>query len=318
MTQTEQSYPQHVTDILNRMPSVRGRVSANVVLADVTWFGVGGPADVVFKPEDAEDLAYFLANKPTDIPAYVVGVGSNLLVRDGGIRGVVIRLGRAFTEITVDGDIITAGAAALDTSVARVAQQAGLEGMEFLCGIPGTIGGAMVMNAGAYGSEVKDILVRAEILSPDGTLHHLTADELKMGYRTGNVPGDWVVVRLVLRGKPGSKEQIANRMDAIRTSRAESQPLKTRTGGSTFRNPPGESAWKLIDLAGCRGLTRGGAQVSEKHCNFLINTGTATAADIEELGEEVRRRVKETTGIDLHWEIRRMGVPASDAKDTMS
>jgi len=299
--------PARIQDMLDRLPDVRGRMTINVDLSDITWFGVGGPADIMFKPEDVDDLAHFLANKPKDIPAYVLGVGSNLLVRDGGIRGVVLRLGKTFAEVTVDGDQIICGAGALDTSVARVAQQSGLEGLEFLCGIPGTIGGAMIMNAGAYGREIKDILVKAEILAPDGTLHEMLPENLGMSYRHSDIPGDWIVTKIVVKGKPGNKEKIQDRMDEIRMSRAESQPLKTRTGGSTFRNPPEESAWKLIDLAGCRGLSRGGAQVSEKHCNFLINTGGATAADIEWLGEEVRRRVLEKTGVDLKWEIRRMG-----------
>jgi len=295
--------------ILDRLPKVRGRLSTNVSLADVTWFGVGGPADVVFKPADVDDLASFLANKPEDIPIYVLGVGSNILVRDGGIRGVVIRLGKAFTEVTASENLITCGAAALDASAARTAQNASLTGLEFLSGIPGTIGGAVMMNAGAYGHEVRDFLVWAEIMSPSGFQFRFTAKDLGMNYRHTDIPGDWIVTKIILRGEPGDKSLITKRIEEIRASRTDSQPIRTRTGGSTFRNPPENSAWQLVEQAGCRGLKRGGAMVSEKHCNFLINTGDATAADIEELGEDVRRRVKETSGISLQWEIRRIGDP---------
>ncbi len=291
------------------LPPVRGRLTYDAPLAAVTWFGVGGPADVLFKPADLADLADFLAAKPDDLPVTVLGVGSNLLVRDGGIRGVVVRLGRAFAEVTAEGDRVRAGGAALDASAAKVAQRAGLTGLEFLSGIPGTVGGAVVMNAGAYGREIRDALVYATLLDPSGFRHRLTADDLGLTYRRSEIPEGWIVVEALFQGAPGEAAEIAAKMDAIRAAREESQPLRTRTGGSTFANPPGAKAWELVDAAGCRGLRVGGAMVSEKHCNFLVNVGGATAADIETLGEEVRRRVRAASGVDLHWEIRRVGEP---------
>lgn len=291
------------------LPPVRGRLTYDAPLAAVTWFGVGGPADVLFKPADMADLADFLAAKPDDLPVTVLGVGSNLLVRDGGIRGVVVRLGRAFAEVTAEGDRVRAGGAALDASAAKVAQRAGLTGLEFLSGIPGTVGGAVVMNAGAYGREIRDALVYATLLDPSGFRHRLTADDLGLAYRRSEIPEGWIVVEALFQGAPGEAAGIAAKMDAIRAAREESQPLRTRTGGSTFANPPGGKAWELVDAAGCRGLRVGGAMVSEKHCNFLVNVGGATAADIETLGEEVRRRVRAVSGVDLHWEIRRVGEP---------
>lgn len=291
------------------LPPVRGRLTYDAPLAAVTWFGVGGPADVLFKPADLADLADFLAAKPDDLPVTVLGVGSNLLVRDGGIRGVVVRLGRAFAEVTAEGERVRAGGAALDASAAKVAQRAGLTGLEFLSGIPGTVGGAVVMNAGAYGREIKDALVYATLLDPSGFRHRLTADDLGLAYRRSEIPEGWIVVEALFQGAPGEAAGIAAKMDAIRAAREESQPLRTRTGGSTFANPPGAKAWELVDAAGCRGLRVGGAMVSEKHCNFLVNVGGATAADIETLGEEVRRRVRAASGVDLHWEIRRVGEP---------
>ena len=302
-----QAFPSH---LIERLPAVRGRDTENAPLDRVTWFRVGGPAEVMFRPEDMEDLAAFLAGKPADVPVTVLGVGSNLLVRDGGVPGVVIRLGRGFAEIRTDETAIVAGASALDLNVSLAAKAAGITGFEFLSGVPGTVGGALRMNAGAYGREMKDVVERVVALDPEGDLHRLGPEDLGFGYRHCSVPSDWIFVEAHMRGRAGDTADITKRMAQIRDARESSQPLRTPTGGSTFANPPGESAWKLIDRAGCRGLTRGGAMVSEKHCNFLINTGEATAADLEGLGEEIRRRVREVTGITLEWEIRRIGVPA--------
>lgn len=295
--------------LMDRLPRVRGRLSENASLASITWFGVGGPAEVLFKPADAEDLADFLRAKPKDVPLTVIGVGSNLLVRDGGIPGVVVRLGREFAKIAVNLADLVCGAGALDGNVARAAQEAGVTGLEFLSGVPGTIGGALRMNAGAYGAEMKNVVVGAVALDADGNRHDLSADDLGFSYRTSIVPQDWIFVEAHLRGHAGQAADIQARMDDIKSSREESQPLRTKTGGSTFKNPEGLKAWKLIDDAGCRGLSVGGARVSEKHCNFLINEGGATAEDLETLGEDVRRRVKANSGIELEWEIRRIGVP---------
>ncbi|MGE5514923.1 MAG: UDP-N-acetylmuramate dehydrogenase [Bacteroidota bacterium] len=294
------------------LPAVRGRISRDAPLGGLTWFRVGGPADVLFRPADAEDLAQFLAALPREIPVTIIGVGSNLLVRDGGVRGVVIRMAGPFAAITVDGNTVTAGAAALDLTVAMTALETGVAGLEFLSGVPGTIGGALRMNAGAFGGEMKDVTVAAEAVDRAGTLHSLTLAEMDLGYRHCGAPEDFIFTRAVLQGHAGDKDVIANRMAEIRSAREASQPMRTRTGGSTFANPDGAKAWELIDKAGCRGLKMGGAQVSEKHCNFLINTGDASAADIENLGEEVRRRVLETSGIELRWEIRRIGVRSEE------
>lgn len=293
--------------LIDRLPAVRGRYSENVALAPITWFRVGGPAEVVFRPVDAEDLAAFLATKPADVPVTVLGVGSNLLVRDGGVTGVVIRLGRGFASIAAEGERIVTGAGALDLNVAVVARDAGLAGLEFLSGIPGTIGGALRMNAGAYGTEIADVLVEAQAVAGDGTVHRVAVSDLQMTYRHCGAPADWIFTGAALRGRPDAPLTIARRMEEIRTARETSQPIRARTGGSTFANPEGAKAWQLIDRAGCRGLRRGGAMVSEQHCNFLINTGTASAADLEELGEEVRRRVLDATGVALSWEIHRVG-----------
>jgi UDP-N-acetylmuramate dehydrogenase len=306
----------HQPHLIDRLPDVRGRLTADAPLANVTWFRVGGPAEVLFKPADAADLANFLAGCPADVPVTVIGVASNLLVRDGGVPGVVIRLGRAFADISVNGSEITAGAAALDLNVANAARDADIAGLEFLSGIPGTIGGALRMNGGAYGRELSDVIVSATAIDRAGREHALTKEDLGLSYRHSDVPEDWIFTSAILRGHPGDHAEISHRMHEIATSRAESQPVRARTGGSTFANPPGEKAWALIDRAGCRGLIIGGAQVSEKHCNFLINLGAATADDLESLGEEVRRRVHETSGIDLRWEIRRIGVPAIGAAAT--
>lgn len=296
--------------LIDRLPAVRGRLTENAPLSQVTWFRVGGPADVLYKPADRDDLAAFLAGCPEDVPITIIGVASNLLVRDGGVRGIVIRLGRDFAGIEAAGDTIVAGAAALDVNVARVAQQAGLAGIEFLVGIPGTIGGALRMNAGAYGREVKDSLRQATALDRRGKLHTLTLAELGLAYRHSDVPADWIFTGAVFEAVPGDRDAIAARMKEITDARGSTQPIRSRTGGSTFANPEGHKAWQLVDAAGCRGLRVGGAQVSEQHCNFLLNTGDATAADIEGLGEEVRRRVRDASGIDLRWEIKRIGEAA--------
>ncbi|WP_135080221.1 UDP-N-acetylmuramate dehydrogenase [Terasakiella sp. SH-1] len=294
--------------LLDKLPAVRGRISANAPLDKITWFRVGGPAEVMFRPEDAHDLAYFITNKPADVPLTFIGVGSNLLVRDGGIPGVVVRLGRNFAEITVQGDMVIAGAGALDGNVAKVAHDNSLGGLEFLSGIPGTIGGALRMNAGAYGREMKDVLIDTTVISPEGEVQTLTLDELGYGYRHCDLGSDWTFLSARLKGTPVDQETIATEMQKIQNARGDSQPIRSRTGGSTFANPEGHKAWQLIDAAGCRGLKRGGAQVSEQHCNFLLNTGDATAADLEGLGEEVRQRVKETSGVELRWEIKRIGL----------
>ena len=295
--------------LMARLPAVRGRYSQNAALSRVTWFGVGGPAEVMFRPADADDLAHFLSEKPADVPVFVLGVGSNLLVRDGGIAGVVIRLGQGFTDIVVDGAEVRSGAGALDGNVALIAADAGVEGLEFLSGIPGTIGGALRMNAGAYGVETKDVLVRAEAVDGHGRKLSLTAADLGHSYRHSTAPEDWIFTAAVFRGRTGDRTAAARRISEIQAQREATQPIRARTGGSTFKNPPGHKAWELIDKAGCRGLKRGGAMVSDKHCNFLINTGEASAADLEALGEDVRRRVRETSGVELEWEIKRIGRP---------
>jgi UDP-N-acetylmuramate dehydrogenase len=302
--------------LIDRLPPVRGRLTENAPLAPVTWFRVGGPAEVMFRPLDVDDLAGFLARKPADVPVTVIGVASNLLVRDGGIEGVVIRLGRGFTAVEIVGTNVEAGAAALDLNVALAARDARLGGLEFLSGVPGTIGGALRMNAGAYGSEIKDVLLSAVALDLAGSRHTLTPAQMQLSYRHSGVPEDWIFVSAMLAGVVAESDAIRRRMAEIQTEREASQPIRARTGGSTFANPPGHKAWELIDRAGCRGLARGGAMVSEKHTNFLINTGTASAADIEGLGEEVRRRVFEQFGVSLEWEIRRVGRPAVGLRET--
>ncbi len=299
--------------LVRRLPPVRGRLSANAPIGPLTWFRVGGPAEVLFRPADEHDLAAFLGALPPDVPVTVIGVGSNLLVRDGGISGVVIRLGRGFVEITPGNDEVAIGAGALDLNVALTAAEAGIAGLEFLSGIPGTIGGGFQTNAGAYGSEFKDVLISADAVDRKGTIHRISVVELGFSYRHSAAPPDWIFTSAIFRGHRGDRTAIAERMAEIHGAREASQPIRARTGGSTFANPPGHQAWRLIDEAGCRGLTRGGAMVSEKHTNFLINTGDATAADVEGLGEEVRRRVQERFGILLNWEIRRIGRRLADA-----
>jgi len=293
--------------LIDSLPPVRGRLRADAPLDRVTWFRVGGPAEVLFTPADADDLCALLAGLPAGVPVTVLGVCSNVLIRDGGIDGVVIRLGRAFAFIEAEGDRVRAGGAALDVNVARVAGDAGIAGLEFLSGVPGTIGGAVRMNAGAYGREMRDIVESIEAVDFSGARHTLAAADLGFAYRHSALPEDWICTAACLRGEPGDMSEIARRMARISAEREATQPIRTRTGGSTFANPPGDKAWALIDRAGCRGLRLGGATVSEKHCNFLVNDGDATAADIEALGEEVRRRVHDATGVTLEWEIRRLG-----------
>jgi UDP-N-acetylmuramate dehydrogenase len=294
-------------DLNNLLPLVRGRVRENVDLSKITWFQVGGPADAVFKPEDDEDLSAFLKNLPADIPVFVLGVGSNILVRDGGFRGVVIRLGRHFAKMSVDGTKIKVGAGALDGNVARFAADAGLEGAEFLSGIPGSIGGALRMNAGAYGADMSEILISAIAYDRAGVRYELSKEDMGLSYRHTDVPEDWIFVEATLQLETGDKGEILGRMADISRNREESQPIRSRTGGSTFANPSGHKAWELIDSIGGRGLTIGDAMVSDKHCNFLINKGSAKAKDIEAVGEEVRRRVFEKHDVLLRWEIVRLG-----------
>ncbi len=291
------------------MPDLRGRMLANQPLAPLTWFRVGGPAEVLFTPADEDDLACFLGKLPADVPVYALGVGSNMIVRDGGLGGVAIRLSpKGFGQITVSGHQVTAGAAALDKRVAEAAAAANVGGLEFYSGIPGTIGGAITMNAGANGAETTDVLVSARGVMRDGTIRTVSHADLAFEYRKSHPPEGFIFIEALFAGRPDAPEVIRERMLAVQHHRETAQPIREKTGGSTFKNPPGHSAWKLIDAAGCRGLKMGGAQVSEMHCNFLINTGDATAADIEALGEEVRKRVKAHSGVDLHWEIRRIGV----------
>jgi len=302
------SFPDIVADLKARMPELRGRLLANQSLAELTWFRVGGPAQVFYIPEDENGLAYFLRNLPTEIPVYVIGAGSNLIVRDGGVPGVIIRLGRGFNEVKIeDGQRIRAGAKMLDVKVAREAQKAGIAGLAFYSGIPGSIGGALRMNGGAYGGETKDVLIEARGVDRAGKPQIYTNVEMEFSYRHCGVSEDVVFTSALFRGRAGDPAAIATEMAEIKVKREESQP-RNRTGGSTFKNPPGKSAWKLVDEAGCRGLTIGGAQVSPLHSNFLISSDSARAADIEMLGETVRERVKAHSGIELEWEIKRIGI----------
>jgi UDP-N-acetylmuramate dehydrogenase len=302
------SFPDISADLRGGMPKLRGRLLANQSLAELTWFRVGGPAQVLFMPDDEDDLAYFFANLPSDIPVTVVGLGSNLIVRDGGVAGVVIRLGRGFGDVSVEGVNLRAGAAVPDVKVARAAQEAGLSGLSFLRGIPGSVGGALRMNGGAYGREIKDALVEARAVDRSGKVYCLSNADMGFSYRHSGVPDDYVFTQALFGAAPGDRAVIAAEMDKITEAREATQPVKSRTGGSTFKNPPVQKAWQLIDAAGCRGLRVGDAQVSEMHCNFLINLGKATAADIEALGETVRQRVNESSGVALEWEIKRIGV----------
>lgn len=305
------------------LPPVRGRYSENAPLGQVGWFRAGGTAEVLFKPADREDLIEFLQACPAHIPVTTLGVLSNTIVRDAGVPGVVIRLGREFTEIEQDGDQISVGAAALDMNVALKTAEMGLAGLEFLSGIPGSIGGALRMNAGAYGTETKDVLVQATYVDRAGVITHATAEEMGMSYRHSDAPYDAIFLEAIFKGEQGNQESIEARIAEIKARRAETQPIKSRTGGSTFANPTeaeleeagiasGTKVWQLIDSVGGRGLMIGGAQMSELHCNFMINTGEASAQDLENLGEEIRKRVYETHGIALRWEIRRIGMPSRE------
>ncbi len=291
------------------LPTVRGTYTERAPLKDLVWFRAGGPAEILFRPADPDDLCAFLAARPAGIPVTVIGVGSNLLVRDGGIPGVVVRLPASFGCIAAEGVRLRVGAAALDASVARAAADAGIGGLEFLRGIPGTIGGALRMNAGCYGREIADVFVEASAIDTKGRRIVIGPAEMGFAYRKSAAPDDLVFVEAVLQGASDEAQAIRARMNALVGERESSQPVRAKTGGSTFKNPQDRKAWQLIDQAGCRGLVRGGAQVSEKHCNFLINTGDASAGDIESLGEEVRARVLEKFGIELDWEIKRVGVP---------
>jgi UDP-N-acetylmuramate dehydrogenase len=290
------------------IPATRGRLMERASLAPLTWFRVGGPAEFLLRPADVDDLCTFLRELPLEMPVTVIGAASNLIVRDGGINGVVIKLARGFGDVVVEEDGVIAGAAALDVTVSEYAAEAGLAGLEFLSGIPGTIGGAVAMNAGAYGGDMAGVLDWVEIVTRAGELLRVPAGELGLSYRHANLPHDAVVVRARLRARPGEAAMIGARMGEIKSKRESSQPVRARTGGSTFANPDGQKAWELIDAAGCRGLTIGRAQVSELHCNFLLNLGEATAAELEGLGEEVKRRVAQHAGVELRWEIKRIGV----------
>ena len=305
------SFPDLVGALRSKIPALRGRLLANQSLAELTWFRVGGPAQVLFMPEDEEDLCRLLAELPGEVPVTAIGLGSNLIVRDGGISGVVVRLGRGFNDVAVEGLRIRAGAAVPDVKVARTAQEASIAGLAFLRGIPGSIGGALRMNGGAYGGETKDVLIEARGVDRRGVARVYGNADLGFSYRHCGVSDDVIFTQALFQGVPGDAAAIAVEMSKITESRESTQPVKSRTGGSTFKNPPGHKAWQLIDAAGCRGLRLGGAQVSQMHTNFLINLGDATAADIEKLGETVRERVKQNSGVDLEWEIRRIGVAAN-------
>jgi UDP-N-acetylmuramate dehydrogenase len=304
----------HAPTLLRSLPPLRGRAQENAPLAPFTWFRAGGPAEVLIRPADADDLAQFLHALPPDIPVHAIGACSNLIIRDGGLPGITVKLARGFSSISTESNGVIAGAAALDVTVSEHVAAASLTGLEFLSGIPGTIGGAVAMNAGAYGGETAEVLDWAEIVTRSGEFRRLSAAELAFAYRSSALPHGAIITRARLRATTGAPATIAARMAEIRASREASQPIRARTGGSTFRNPPAMKAWELIDAAGCRGLIRGGAIVSEKHCNFLINARNATAADIEGLGEEVRRRVSAASGVNLEWEIKRIGVPGMRAE----
>jgi UDP-N-acetylmuramate dehydrogenase len=298
-----------VPSLKSSLPQLRGRLLAHEPLSSLTWFRVGGSAQALFMPEDENDLAYLLANIPRDTPVTVIGLGSNLIVRDGGVAGIVVRLGRGFSETKIEvGNRVRSGTAVPDLRVAKAAQEAGIARLAFYRGIPGAIGGALRMNGGAYGRETRDVLIEARGVDRAGNISTYTNAEMGFSYRHCGVTDDVIFTQALFEGAPGDPAAIAAEMDEITSRRETTQPVKSRTGGSTFKNPPGHKAWQLIDAAGCRGLIVGGAQVSELHCNFLINLGNATAADIENLGEEVRRRVKDNSGVTLEWEIKRIGV----------
>lgn len=302
------TFPDLLPQLQAAAPKLRGRLLANEPLAPITWFRVGGPAQILFTPADEDDLAYFLASVP-DHPVTVIGLGSNLIVRDGGVPGIVIRMARGFADVTIEEETkIRAGVAVPDVKVARAAADASLAGLAFYRGVPGAIGGALRMNAGAYGGETKDVLIRAKAVSRAGEKVTFSNADMGYSYRHCSVPDEYIFTEALFQAKPGNKDEISAEMESITERREATQPIKSRTGGSTFKNPEGHKSWQLIDAAGCRGLVMGDAQVSELHCNFLINRGNATAADVEGLGEEVRRRVKDNSGIQLEWEIKRIGV----------
>ena len=304
------AFPDLTGDIAARLPNLRGRLKANAELSEITWFRVGGPAQLLFTPADEADLADFLKAIPDDMPVFPLGLGSNLLVRDGGVPGVVIRLGRGFGGIEVlDGHRLRAGTAVPDVKVARAAADAGIAGLHFYRGIPGSIGGALRMNAGAHGTETKDVLESARAVDRQGNIHDLSLADMGFTYRHSDVPADYIFTSATFKGTPGDTADIQKEMEEVADYREQNQPIRERTGGSTFKNPPGHSAWKLVDAAGCRGFRVGGASVSQMHCNFLINDQGATGEDLERLGETVRARVKAASGIELHWEIIRLGKP---------
>ncbi len=290
---------------------LKGKLTPQAPLAKLVWFKSGGKADWLFEPEDMEDLKEFLRRLDGELPVMALGLGSNMIVRDGGVPGVVIKLGKPFADVSIDDEtcIVDCGGGAHGILVASAARDCGVAGLEFMRGIPGTVGGFVRMNGGAYGREVSDVLIDCDVVMPGGAMHTLPASDLQYSYRHSALPQGAVVVRARFQGEPGDPEVIGAKMDEIAEARENSQPLRTKTGGSTFKNPPGKKAWELVDAAGCRGLKMGGAQVSEKHTNFLLNTGDATSADIEGLGEEVKRRVYENSGIELEWEIQRVGRP---------
>jgi UDP-N-acetylmuramate dehydrogenase len=304
------AFPDLLPLVNKTMPELRGRVLANQPLAELTWFRVGGHAQLLFMPEDESDLCYFLARLPVDLSVTVIGLGSNLIVRDGGVPGAAVRLGRGFNGIGIEGTRIRTGAAVPDVKIARAAQEAGIAGLSFMRGIPGAIGGALRMNGGAYGRETKDVLVEARAVDRQGSVHVLSNAEMHYAYRHCGAPDDYIFTEALFAGERGDAKLITAEMEKITEAREATQPVKSRTGGSTFKNLPGGKAWQLIDAAGCRGLQNGGAQVSEMHCNFLINRGDATAAEIETLGETVRKRVEEQSGVKLEWEIKRIGIAA--------
>ncbi len=309
--------------LIDRLPKVRGRYSENAALGEKSWFACGGHAEVLFKPKDKEDLIFFLQNCPPEISVSVFGAMSNVIIRDKGIQGVVIRLGREFSTINIEENIVTAAALALDANVALKAAEAGLGGLEFLSGIPGSVGGALKMNAGCYGVETKDILIECEALDRQGTLHILAPDDMAMAYRHTEVSDDFIFINAKFRGFQEDVQTVQDRMKVIKETREKAQPIREKTGGSTFANPSLEDldaanlpnntkVWQLIDQVGGRGLMIGGAQMSKKHCNFMVNSGGATAKDLEDLGEEIKKRVFEELGITLRWEIKRIGGKADD------
>ncbi len=303
-------FPDMTAELAAAMPDLRGRLAANAMLAEITWFRVGGPAQVLFTPADEADLAYFLAHAPAELVVTVIGLGSNLLVRDGGVPGIVIRLGRGFANVSVEaGHRLRAGTALPDVRLARAAADAGIDGLAFYRGIPGSVGGALRMNGGAHGSETKDVMIQARAVDRAGQVRVFDLAEMGFTYRHCGVGEGLIFTEALFQGRPGDPGEIAQKMEEVAQYREANQPIKERTGGSTFKNPPGHSAWRLIDDAGCRGLRIGGAIVSEKHCNFLINVDNAGAEDIERLGETVRARVKAKSGVELQWEIIRLGLP---------